>query len=81
MLVGHLLCQAWVFVPAETAVCAGELCPEDMGTSFLGAYPAPGLFPEETTKPEWLSPAPSHPDFVASPSMQWACACLALSMG
>lgn len=70
MVVGHLLGQTWVLAPAETAVCAGKLCPEDMGTFFLGAQPAPGTSPKETTKPVWLSPAPSHPGFVGSPSMQ-----------
>lgn len=70
--------QVRVLAPA---VCAGKLCPEGMGTLFLRAHSATGMSPEETTKPEWLSPIPSYPDFVGSPSMQQAWACPALSMG
>lgn len=70
---GPLPAQAWVSAPAETAARAGEPCPEDTGTFLLGAQPAPGPSPKETTKPEWISPAPGHPDFVGSPSVQRAC--------
>lgn len=54
MLVGHLPGQVGLLVPSEAAVCAGEPCPEDMGTSFLGAHPTPGLSSEETTSSHQL---------------------------